>query len=469
MRMPGHEADVPYFLDYLVQCGEGAPTADDKFRLLQAMRAFSTDTNQRVDRFLVNQLDVLGAGFNEVLEKQEQLKAMVEKVMSPPWYPALLLGTTLTEKGEVALVGQGSLRSLVPFGPAVETNALRPGDEVLLSGERNLVVGTPLYPLLQSGETAVFDRYTADRRLVLIVRDEEFVVAAAADLAQVELRRGDLVRWNRNMLLALEKLEAKEVDGLFLEETPKETFAQVGGLERQITQLQQAIRLHWQHPEIAARYQLRRKGSVLLVGPPGTGKTMVARALANWLAQFSPSGRSRFINVKPGGLHSMWFGQSEANYREFFELARKAGEQEPEVPVVMFFDEVDSIGAARGVALNRVDDKVLTAFMTELDGLESRGNILVVAATNRRDALDPALLRPGRLGDLILEVPRPDLRAARDILGKHLSAELPFSTTQHPDQIVARRDLIELLTTMVFAPNGLGTLATITFRDGTQR
>ena len=108
------------------------------------------------------------------------------------------------------------------------------------------------------------------------------------------------------------------------------------------------------------------------------------------------------MNVKPAGLHSMWYGQSEANYREAFRVAREAGAREPEVPVVMFFDEVDAVGGARGDWGHRVDDRVLTAFMAELDGLESRGNVLVIAATNRRDALDPALLRPGRLGDLVL-------------------------------------------------------------------
>jgi proteasome-associated ATPase len=165
----------------------------------------------------------------------------------------------------------------------------------------------------------------------------------------------------------------------------------------------------------------------------------------------------------------MWFGQSEANYREFFQLARRAGENEPDVPIVMFFDEVDSIGGARGTSFNRVDDKVLTAFMAELDGLEARGNVMVVGATNRRDVMDPALLRPGRLGDLILEVPRPNRRATADILGKHLSAELPFVVTDSMERNGVRDELIESVTSMIFAPNGIGTLASITLRDGSQR
>jgi len=469
MRLPTGESDVPYLLDQLIQFGEGAPSPEEKLQLLQAMRAYSPATSDRVDQFLMKQLVTVSTGLEEVLEKQAELKALVDKVMSTPWYPAILLGNTLTDRGDAAVVAQGSTRILVPFGPAVDGSKLRCGDDVLLSGERGFVLGTPLYPLMETGETALFDRYTADGRLVVQVREEEFVVMAADRLAQIRLHRGDLVRWNRDMLLAFEKLETKIGDELFLEETPKDSFSQIGGLDCQITTLQQAIRLHWQHPEIAQRYQLRRKGSVLLVGPPGTGKTMIARALANWVAQFSPSGRSRFIYIKPGGLHSMWFGQSEANYREFFRLARLAGEREPQVPVVMFFDEVDSIGSARGASLNRVDDRVLTAFMSELDGLEARGNIMVVAATNRRDVLDPALLRPGRLGDLILEVPRPDQRATRDILRKHLAPELPFVARDGLDQAAARNEMIDAVASMIFAPNGIGTMASITLRDGSQR
>jgi SpoVK/Ycf46/Vps4 family AAA+-type ATPase len=137
----------------------------------------------------------------------------------------------------------------------------------------------------------------------------------------------------------------------------------------------------------------------------------------------------------------------------------------------MFFDEVDAIGGARGGSPGRVDDRVLTAFLTELDGLESRGNVLVVCATNRRDALDPALLRPGgRLGDLVLEVPRPNRQAAREILARHLPAGLPIATREHADtQPEARYDLIDAATARIFAPNGLGDLATLTLRDGKRR
>jgi SpoVK/Ycf46/Vps4 family AAA+-type ATPase len=221
------------------------------------------------------------------------------------------------------------------------------------------------------------------------------------------------------------------------------------------------------HHDLVARYHLRRASSVLLVGPPGMGKTLIARALARWLGDESPSGRARFIRVQPGALHSMWYSQTEANYREVFRVAREAGAAHPEAPVVLFFDEVDAIGLTRSEGLMRVDDRVLTSFMAELDGFDPRGNVLVVAATNRRDALDPALLRPGRLGDLILEVPRPSMAAARAILERHLPAAVPY----HQDDAAAdaRQTVIDTAVSRLYAPNGEGEVGTITFRDGTRR
>ena len=155
-------------------------------------------------------------------------------------------------------------------------------------------------------------------------------------------------------------------------------------------------------------------------GPPGNGKTKVARATCNWLAGMSRSGRSHFINVKPGGLNSMWYGATEQRYRDIFRVAREAAAAEPEVPVVMFWDEVDAIGGNRGESAHRIDDRMLNAFMAELNGLEDRGNIVILAATNRLDSLDPALLRPGRLGDLVLHFPQP----TRQSRARHSGAPL---------------------------------------------
>jgi len=292
-------------------------------------------------------------------------------------------------------------------------------------------------------------------------RDEEIVVSAGGRLRDETLLKGDLVLWDRAAWLALEKLPRDLAGGHFLEDLPDVSFDEIGGLDEEIEALQRSIRLHFHHADVARRYALAPRSSILLAGPPGTGKTMMAKALSRWLGTLSPSGRAHFMNVKPAALHSLWYGESERQYRKIFETAREMSATEPDVPVVMFFDEVDAIGRRRGGAASSIDDRVLTAFMTELDGLESRGNILVVSATNRRDALDPALLRAGRLGDLVLDIPRPRREAARAIYAAHLRSGIPYATS--------REDVIATAISRLYAPNADLDLAHVTLRDGARR
>lgn len=172
------------------------------------------------------------------------------------------------------------------------------------------------------GETAVFERALPDGRLVLRRRDEPVLVEASAALREVPLEPGDVVRWHEAAAMAFERVPRPTASPFFLEDTPAETFDDIGGMDPIIDELCATFRMHLSHAGTVRRWRLRRKASVLLVGPPGTGKTMLARALANWIAAISPARRSRFMNVKPGALHSKWYGQSEADYRELFRVAR---------------------------------------------------------------------------------------------------------------------------------------------------
>jgi len=467
------ESELTRVTRALLTVGPESPPVEHKVEMLGDIRNRYPEYASGLDEALLTEITLLRSGLQRATRDQQELRKVFERLSAPPWRVGIFLGSGPAGGREsAAIVSNGGTRSVVNFAEGVDPSTIKVGDEVLLAATGNLVVGKSPYAQHSSGETAVFDRFAADGRIVVRIRDEEFVLAAADRLARQELRAGDVVRWDRNLWLAFEQVERSHGNHLFLDSTPTETFAAVGGLDAQVRELQRTIRLHYAHGDIVRKYALQRRAAVLLAGPPGTGKTLIARALANWLADLSPSGRSRFMNVKPGSLHSMWYSQSEANYREAFRVAREAGDQDPDVPVVMFFDEVDAIGGARGTTGGGVDDRVMTAFLAELNGLESRGNVLVVCATNRRDALDPALLRSGgRLGDIILEIPRPNRRAAREIFRRHLPATIPF----HADggsgeaETVARDGIIDAAVARIFGPNGHGELVTLTFRDGTRR
>lgn len=463
---PDH--DVRHLLQRLTAEGDDAPTVEEQLVIVHALRARSPETSDETDGWLLDEMNRLRNGLREAGEYHAHLKGVLEKLSFTPWHPAVFLGEMPSDRGPAATVSHNGTLRVVGLSDAVTLDQLALGDEVLLNRDLNAIMCRSQCPLSRASETAEFQRRLSDGRLVLKRRDEEVVVRAAGAMDVHGLSQGDSVRWDPALALAFEKIGRSQESQMFLQDTPAESFDNIGGLDHPIALLQRSLRLHLLHPHVVQRYRLRRATSVLLVGPPGTGKTMMARALAHWVGLQSAGGRARFMHIKPGALHSVWHSQSEANYREAFRVAREAGERQPDIPVVMFFDEVDAIGSTRGEGPTRIDDRVLTSFMAELDGLEARGNILVVAATNRREAVDPALLRPGRLGDLVLEIPRPGMAAASAIFSKHLPVDIPYAG-QTDDTAARRREVIEVAVSRLYAPNGEGEVATIMFRDGTRR
>lgn len=460
--------DSPALLERVAAFASSPPSLDEQCIIVQTLRGRGAEVGTSVDESLLLQVHSLRGGLLEAREHQGELQELLEKLTAEPWHAAVYLGRVDVGARPVAAVATGNSVRVVGLGENVSLEDLVPGDEVLLGKDLNVVMCKSPAPLLCVGETAEFQRTLADGRLVLKHQENDVVVRPARTLDAAALACGDRVRWSSSLGFAFETIPRGQDSSLFLEETPTEGFDRIGGLTKEIARIRRVLELHVLHSATADRYQLRRARGLLLVGPPGTGKTMIARAIAHWLGQHAPTGRSRFMAIKPGELHSMWYGQSEANYREAFRVAREAGAADPHTPVVMFFDEIDGIGAPRGTSLTRADDHVTTSFASELDGLEGRGNILVIGATNRREALDPAIARPGRLGDEIVDVRRPGMAGAAGIFDKHLPERIPYAGRDE-DQGARRRAAIDAVVSQLYAPNGMGEVATVTFRDGTRR
>ncbi len=446
----------------------GPQSLEDRKAALKRLRESGTQDETAIDGMLLERISQMHEIIESIESEQARLREIVGNLTTPPYFPAVYLAPAITSRLKGAVVQTENDRRIVQLGSEVSADQFLPGDEVLLSHERNCLIARSESPSFLTGEVAGYSRGLGDGRMVLSSRDEEIVVLPKAALASTRLKSGDRIRFHRSAGLAFERIEASKGDEYSMETTPADTFEEIGGLDQEIEALKRTLTLHNFHSQTAAKYRLPRKRSVLMEGPPGNGKTKMARAVCNWLAAQSPTGRSRFINVKPGGLNSVWFGATEQRYREIFRAAREMADADPTVPVVMFWDEVDAIGGHRGESAHHIDDRMLNAFMAELSGLEDRGNMVILAATNRMASIDPALLRPGRLGDLVLHFPRPGSKAARSILARYLPEDIPYAANGEGPAF-AREALLDLAIGQLFAASRESELADLMLRDGKHR
>ncbi len=483
------EMVAPGTLERITATGDRALPIEARLEMVAALRSQGAESSSQLDRYLLGQLDVRGSALLDAGSRLAEVRALHEKLTASPWIEAIFLHlfpATRRGRGEPGLNGDaaaprrrraavhppgavvmhGGARRAVAIADGVDPALLRAGDTVYLAEHLNVILAHAGRP--GTGEMVAFERRIAPDRVVVKHRDEELIVDAGA-LADMTLRPGDRLLWSQGGLVAYDKIERSSESQFLLEELPRESFDRIGGLSDQIRAIQDPIRLQIEHPDVVARLRIPRIGSILLVGPPGTGKTLLARCTANWLGSLSTSRRASFLSVKPGALMSHWYGQSEANVRELFQVARTASARDPDVPVVIFFDEIDAIGTARSHAMHRADRGVLLALSAELNGFDGRGNILVIAATNRREDLDAALDRPERIRDVVVEVPRPDRSAAHEILSKYLEEDLPYGNDDGAGSADARAALLDAAVSRIYAPNGAGQLATLVFRDGKTR
>src|SRR3990170_3724381 len=374
------------------------------------------------------QNEKLTSALQEAKDQIQALRSEIEKLTSPPASYGVFTNTN--DDGTVNVYVSGR-KLKVNVRPGIEIKSLRKGQEVILNDALNII---EIRSFDGQGEVVrLKDRLAKERAIVSMHGDEERVAEIAEPLQGIKLSVGDVLLFDNRSGLLLEKLPKSEMDEVILEEVPDVTYSDIGGLKTQIETIMDAIELPFVYPELFKEYRLSPPKGVLLYGPPGCGKTLIAKAVANSIAKRLESKenkdvRSYFLHVKGPELLNKYVGESERQIREVFNKAKEKAEEG--MPVVVFFDEMDALFRTRGTGISSdVESTIVPQFLSEIDGVESLRNVIVIGASNRQDLIDPAILRPGRL-DIKIRIDRPDRDAAIDIFTKYLTPDLPLHKSE---------------------------------------
>ena len=375
-----------------------------------------------------NQNEKLVNALYEAREQITSLKEEVDKLCAPPSTYGVYLAAN--EDGTVTILSQGR-KVKVNLHPSIKVEAIRPGQELILNEGLN-VVETAGYEI--QGEVVILkERLDDERALVTQRADEDRVAMVAEPLRGEKLKIGDHLLLDGKSGYLLEKLPKGEVEDLALEEVPDIAYEDIGGLTTQIESIKDAVELPYLYSDYYKEHHLAPPKGVLLYGPPGCGKTMIAKAVANNLAARISEKRGEkvkgyFLSIKGPELLNKYVGETERKIREIFVKAREKAAED--VPVVIFFDEMDALFRTRGSGISSdVETTIVPQLLAELDGVEAVKNVIVIGASNRQDLIDPAILRPGRL-DVKIKIERPDRDAAADIFNKYLTANLPIHESE---------------------------------------
>jgi len=404
-------------------------------------------------------------------EHVANLREEVEKLTQPPAAYGTYLGTN--EDGTVD-VFSGGRKMRVSLHPDIDLGELSRGNEVVLNESLNVILAREGEG---SGEVVVLKEVLegGTRAMVFGRADEERVAELSDALIGVKLRAGDTVLMESRTGLLIEKLDRPEVEELVLEEVPDVTYADVGGLDDQIEAITDAVELPYLYKDLYLEHKLPAPKGILLYGPPGCGKTLIAKAVANSLAKRvaevtgNNNARSYFLNIKGPELLNKYVGETERQIRLIFQRAREKSEEG--VPVIVFFDEMDSLFRTRGTGISSdMESTIVPQLLAEIDGVETLKDVIVIGASNREDLIDPAILRPGRL-DVKIRIERPNEVAAAQIFHRYLTPDLPLDaeevrTLGGGDPAKATQAMIETTVTEMYRNDEENRFLEVTYQNG---